>query len=184
MLVLTRKSQETVVVGGADGFETILKVTVLSIKGGKVRPGLRGRCRCSRPSFGGVGANPRRVRERQADVSLPRSLLREGRLRFRQHPEMAITGPAGTSPTEPNLLEGEPDHVTLGNRVSRHRSDRRLPRLRGSGESLLGGGEDPLLRLHRSRGAVFPGTWVQKGVVLGMMGRRGARPGLGPLKQR
>jgi carbon storage regulator CsrA len=36
MLVLTRKSQETVVVGGADGFESILKVTVLDIRGGKV----------------------------------------------------------------------------------------------------------------------------------------------------
>ncbi|HTU89230.1 MAG TPA: carbon storage regulator [Gemmataceae bacterium] len=36
MLVLTRKSQETVVVGGADGFEAILKVTVLRIKSGSV----------------------------------------------------------------------------------------------------------------------------------------------------
>jgi carbon storage regulator len=36
MLVLTRKSQETVVVGGTDGFEAILKVTVLRIKGGSV----------------------------------------------------------------------------------------------------------------------------------------------------
>jgi sRNA-binding carbon storage regulator CsrA len=31
MLVLTRKSQETVVIGGADGFECLLKVTVLRI---------------------------------------------------------------------------------------------------------------------------------------------------------
>ena len=36
MLVLTRKSQETVVVGGADGFECLLKVTVLRIKNGSV----------------------------------------------------------------------------------------------------------------------------------------------------
>ena len=37
MLVLTRKNQETVVVvGGTDGFESILKVTVLRIKGGSV----------------------------------------------------------------------------------------------------------------------------------------------------
>jgi carbon storage regulator CsrA len=36
MLVLTRKSQETVVIGGADGFASILKVTVLRIKGGSV----------------------------------------------------------------------------------------------------------------------------------------------------
>jgi carbon storage regulator len=39
MLVLTRKSQETVVVGGSNGFQMILKVTVLDIKGGKVRLG-------------------------------------------------------------------------------------------------------------------------------------------------
>lgn len=36
MLVLTRKRQETVVVGGADGFEYLLKVTVLRIKGESV----------------------------------------------------------------------------------------------------------------------------------------------------
>jgi carbon storage regulator len=39
MLVLTRKAQESVVVGGADGFERVLKVTVLEIQGGKVRLG-------------------------------------------------------------------------------------------------------------------------------------------------
>ena len=39
MLVLTRKSQETVVVGGTDGFESILRVTVLRIKGGSVALG-------------------------------------------------------------------------------------------------------------------------------------------------
>ncbi len=36
MLVLTRKNQETVVVGGTGGFETLLKVTVLRIKSGSV----------------------------------------------------------------------------------------------------------------------------------------------------
>jgi carbon storage regulator CsrA len=36
MLVLTRKSQETVVIGGTDGSEAILRVTVLRIKGGSV----------------------------------------------------------------------------------------------------------------------------------------------------
>jgi carbon storage regulator CsrA len=36
MLVLSRKNQETVVIGGADGFECLLKVTVLRIKGGSV----------------------------------------------------------------------------------------------------------------------------------------------------
>jgi carbon storage regulator len=39
MLVLSRKSQESVVVGGCDRFEQVLKVTVLEIKGGKVRLG-------------------------------------------------------------------------------------------------------------------------------------------------
>ncbi len=39
MLVLTRKSQEAVVVGGSDGFERLLKVTVLEIKGRSVRLG-------------------------------------------------------------------------------------------------------------------------------------------------
>ncbi len=39
MLVLTRKSLESVVVGGTDRFERMLKVTVLDIKGGKVRLG-------------------------------------------------------------------------------------------------------------------------------------------------
>jgi carbon storage regulator CsrA len=39
MLVLSRKSQEAVVVGGSQGFERLLKVTVLEISGGKVRLG-------------------------------------------------------------------------------------------------------------------------------------------------
>ena len=39
MLVLSRKAQESVVVGGSDRFERMLKVTVLDIKGGKVRLG-------------------------------------------------------------------------------------------------------------------------------------------------
>lgn len=39
MLVLSRKPQESVVVGGSSGFERMLKVTVLQITGGKVRLG-------------------------------------------------------------------------------------------------------------------------------------------------
>lgn len=39
MLVLSRKSQEAVVVGGTDGFEHLLKVTVLGINNGSVRLG-------------------------------------------------------------------------------------------------------------------------------------------------
>jgi carbon storage regulator len=39
MLVLSRKSRESVVIGGADGFQRLLKVTVLGIDGGKVKLG-------------------------------------------------------------------------------------------------------------------------------------------------
>jgi carbon storage regulator CsrA len=39
MLVLTRKNMESVVVGGSDRFERMLKVTVLEIKNGSVRLG-------------------------------------------------------------------------------------------------------------------------------------------------
>jgi len=39
MLVLSRKNQESVVVGGSAGFERLLKVTVLAINQGTVRLG-------------------------------------------------------------------------------------------------------------------------------------------------
>ena len=39
MLVLSRKNQESVVIGGTDGFHRILKVTVLKIVGGRVKLG-------------------------------------------------------------------------------------------------------------------------------------------------
>jgi carbon storage regulator CsrA len=39
MLVLSRKSQESVVIGGNDAFARLLKITVLDIGGGKVRLG-------------------------------------------------------------------------------------------------------------------------------------------------
>lgn len=39
MLVLSRKSQESVVIGGNDAFSRLLRVTVLDISGGKVRLG-------------------------------------------------------------------------------------------------------------------------------------------------
>ena len=39
MLVLSRKPLEAIVVGGADGIERLLKVTVLEIKHGSVRLG-------------------------------------------------------------------------------------------------------------------------------------------------
>jgi len=62
MLVLSRKNQESVVVGGSDGFSRLLKVTVLGIQGANVKLGFRSRFQRSRPSFGGVGPNPRRER--------------------------------------------------------------------------------------------------------------------------
>ena len=39
MLVLSRRTQEAVVVGGTAGFERMLKVTVLEVDRGKVRLG-------------------------------------------------------------------------------------------------------------------------------------------------
>lgn len=39
MLVLTRKRQEVVVVGGCAGFESLVKITVLEIRGGAVKLG-------------------------------------------------------------------------------------------------------------------------------------------------
>jgi carbon storage regulator CsrA len=39
MLVLTRKSQESVVVGGSNDFQRILKVKVLEIRGERVKLG-------------------------------------------------------------------------------------------------------------------------------------------------
>jgi carbon storage regulator len=39
MLILTRKSMESVVIGGSTGFARVLKVTVLEIQGGRVRLG-------------------------------------------------------------------------------------------------------------------------------------------------
>jgi carbon storage regulator len=39
MLVLSRKSRESVVVGGSGGFHRLLKVTVLAIRGANVKLG-------------------------------------------------------------------------------------------------------------------------------------------------
>jgi len=41
MLVLSRKDEESVVVGGSNGFEPVLKVTVLQIHGRKVKLGFQ-----------------------------------------------------------------------------------------------------------------------------------------------
>lgn len=40
MLVLSRKCQEVIVVGGLGGFDPLLKVTVIEIKGNVVRLGI------------------------------------------------------------------------------------------------------------------------------------------------
>ena len=39
MLVLSRKNQEAVVISGTNGFEQVLKVTVLEVRGGSVKLG-------------------------------------------------------------------------------------------------------------------------------------------------
>jgi carbon storage regulator CsrA len=39
MLVLSRKTQESVVIGGSDGFHRLLKVTVIDIRGTHVKLG-------------------------------------------------------------------------------------------------------------------------------------------------
>jgi carbon storage regulator len=39
MLVLSRKNQDSVVVGGTNGYEEMVRVTVLGIRGGTVRLG-------------------------------------------------------------------------------------------------------------------------------------------------
>lgn len=43
MLVLTRKNQESIVVGGATVFDDVLKVTILDVRGSRVRLGIEAR---------------------------------------------------------------------------------------------------------------------------------------------
>ncbi len=50
MLVLSRKQQQSVMVGGSNGFEHLLKVTVIEIRGGSVRLGFDAMRRTSGPS--------------------------------------------------------------------------------------------------------------------------------------
>jgi carbon storage regulator CsrA len=71
MLVLSRKNQESVVVGGSDGFEPMLKVTVLESRDGKVRLGF----------------------EADGNVSIHRWEVWE-RIRARGRPEGSTEGPA------------------------------------------------------------------------------------------
>ena len=57
MLVLSRKSMESVVVGGSGRFERMLKVTVLEIKNGSVRLGFEADASDPCPSCRGVGTD-------------------------------------------------------------------------------------------------------------------------------
>jgi hypothetical protein len=43
MLVLSRKSRESVVIGSPNGFDHLLKVTVIDVKDGKVKLGIDAR---------------------------------------------------------------------------------------------------------------------------------------------
>ncbi len=40
MLVLTRKCREVIVIGGTDGLDPVVKITVLGVENGKVRFGI------------------------------------------------------------------------------------------------------------------------------------------------
>jgi len=42
MLVLTRRNREAVIIGGQDGLEQLLRVTVLEVKGNRVMLGIEG----------------------------------------------------------------------------------------------------------------------------------------------
>ena len=64
MLVLTRKSREAVMVGGADGLERLLKVTVLEITPGRVKLGFEAD-RGVAIHRGGVGTSVRHRPARQ-----------------------------------------------------------------------------------------------------------------------
>ena len=57
MLVLSRKSNESVVVGGSEAFQRILKVTVLEINGSSRKAWFRRRPGCTGASPGNLGAN-------------------------------------------------------------------------------------------------------------------------------
>ena len=70
MLVLSRRSRESVVVGGDDGIHRLLKVTVLGVSGGNVRLGFE--------ADAGVPVHRSEVRERIHGHRRPDSLM-EGR---------------------------------------------------------------------------------------------------------
>jgi carbon storage regulator CsrA len=72
MLVSSRKTQESVMVGGSEGFERVLKVTVLEIGNGRVRLGF----------------------DVDADVPVHRSEVWE-RIRAKPPPDNATEAPAG-----------------------------------------------------------------------------------------
>ena len=62
MLVLARKSQESVVVGAANESEELVRVTVLEVRGGTVKLGFRPATRCRFIARKCGSASGRRVR--------------------------------------------------------------------------------------------------------------------------
>jgi carbon storage regulator CsrA len=69
MLVLSRRSRETVVVGGVDGLDRLVSVTVLDIAAGKVRLGFEApdAVPVSANKCGSASMRPVRLRKRRMD---------------------------------------------------------------------------------------------------------------------
>lgn len=152
MLVLSRKSHESVVVGGSGGFDRMLKVIVLEIAGGKVKLGF------------------------DVDPSVPvhRSevLERIRRTDGRRPPETVLwrlsgdelrARPALCQPS-PNHLKRGYDHVTACSCLSCDRFDRIPARFRRHCRLFHRSGETSVHHLRHSRRVVLPGTRVQKAV--------------------
>ena len=59
MLVLARKSKESVVIGAADNLQELLRITVLEVRGGTVKLGFEADDDVGRVSRGSVGASSR-----------------------------------------------------------------------------------------------------------------------------
>ena len=77
MLVLSRKNQESVVVGAADGLHRLFKVKVLEIRGTNVKLGFEGRSWRFGPSFGVCGNHSVPATSDQALGQCVRLLLKE-----------------------------------------------------------------------------------------------------------
>ena len=82
---------------------------------------------------------------------------------------MQIAGVVRNSPTKP-IFYWRVYHVTVRNRLPRHRFDRCVPRLWRNRRFLRGSGANPLRRLPHYRAALVRGRRVQKGRVLDVTG--------------